>query len=179
MEWREIQGFPNYKISSTGEVWSKHLNRPMKPYIINSGYLAIDLRKNNERHKKLIHRLVATAFCEGKTVDKEVNHIDGNRLNNLYSNLEWVTRKENIHHNIKRGVFDVETAQKVAWEKNKKPIIMLDPDTREEIREFESQREAKDYLGLGKTASLTGALTGKRRIRYGYAWKFKNSDDIV
>lgn len=179
MRWKTITGNENYKISECGRVYSNHVNREMKTYIINSGYKAIKLANNGESKSELIHRLVAKEFCEGYSPELDVNHIDGNKLNNHYSNLEWVTRKENIHHNMKRGVFDVETAQKVAWEKNKKPVIMLDPDTGEELMEFESQKEAKDYLNLGKTASLTDALNGTRRIRFGYGWKFKNSEDIV
>ena len=46
-----------------------------------------------------MHRLVANAFCDGRSSErKEVNHIDGNKENNKYTNLEWVTPKENMRH---------------------------------------------------------------------------------
>lgn len=47
----------------------------------------------------LIHRIVAEHFCLGKTEERcHVNHIDRNRLNNNYTNLEWCTNKENALH---------------------------------------------------------------------------------
>ena len=49
----------------------------------------------------MIHRLVAEAFISNPEDKREVNHKDGNRLNNCADNLEWVTRSENQIHSYK------------------------------------------------------------------------------
>lgn len=58
-------------------------------------------QKNYEKYwrKTKVHRLVAIAFCDGRSEERnEVNHIDYNRTNNYYKNLEWVTHRENVQH---------------------------------------------------------------------------------
>ena len=69
-----------------------------KPRINNSGYKRVCLKINGEYKEKLVHRLVAETFIPSKKRCKLVNHIDGNRLNNHVSNLEWVTHKQNMRH---------------------------------------------------------------------------------
>lgn len=173
---KDIKGYENiYKITKDGKVFSVRANRFLKTWIINSGYEAIDLRLDGVLDKKLVHRIVATAFCSGKEPGLDVNHIDGDRLHNHYSNLEWVTRKENIHHNMKRGVFDVKTAQAVAHEKNKKRIAALDKVSGEIIKEFGSIDEARTWAG--KNPNLNRAFTSGG-IAAGYKWKLLD-DDIV
>ena len=60
--------------------------------------------ENNEGTSKYIHRLVATAFIPNLDNLAEVNHIDGNRLNNHVSNLEWVSRISNAQHAVQTGL---------------------------------------------------------------------------
>lgn len=69
-----------------------------------AGYRMISTKIHGKRRTLLIHRLVALAclpLIDGKA---EVNHKDGNKANNLYTNLEWVTKSENIKHAIKSGL---------------------------------------------------------------------------
>lgn len=63
-----------------------------------NGYLAIDSSINGKRKILYVHRLVAKYFIENPADRNEVNHKDGNKLNNYYENLEWCTHGENMKH---------------------------------------------------------------------------------
>lgn len=99
--WLDIRDHPNYEVSNVGRVRNKKTNRLLKPVINREGgYYRVSL--NGIRY--YIHRLVADAFFDGDHRDMDVNHIDGDRLNNNLSNLEWCTRKENIQHAFINGL---------------------------------------------------------------------------
>lgn len=97
--WKTITNFENYEVSNYGQVRSKQYskNRILKPEILK-GYLRVTFSKNNMQTRFLVHRLVASNFIENLDQKKCVNHIDGNKLNNNLSNLEWVTYSENEIH---------------------------------------------------------------------------------
>ena len=101
--WKPIKGFePYYQISNLGQV--SNYRKILKPFISNSGYKVIDLRVNGLRTKYLIHRLVAEHFLDNPNGYRYVNHIDGNKSNNVVSNLEWCTNSENILHARRTGL---------------------------------------------------------------------------
>lgn len=87
----EIPNFPNYAVSEYGDVYNILRGYKLNP-IRNDirGYLAVRLYNNRGSKLFQVHRLVADAFVDGKS-DKNtcVRHIDGNWLNNHYSNLKW------------------------------------------------------------------------------------------
>ena len=87
----------NYKIESSGKVFSKVLKKELSPYSNGLGYQAIKLIVDGKRKQFYVHRLVAQQFI-GETEGKVVNHIDSNKSNNDVSNLEIVTQKENQQH---------------------------------------------------------------------------------
>ena len=98
-----VVGFEEYyEVSSLGRV--SNYRKIMTAYVINSGYEVIDFRINNNRHKRLVHRIVAEAFIPNPECKKEVNHKDGNKRNNAVDNLEWVTSSENKQHAINTGL---------------------------------------------------------------------------
>ena len=111
--WKDIDGFPGYKVSSLGNVCSCKNNRhglcdicrPLKPAIDTStGYLKVNLRDDTKGHTKPIHKLVAEAFCDRHDDRAVVNHIDGDKLNNRADNLEWVSNSENVKHAFALGL---------------------------------------------------------------------------
>lgn len=118
MKWAVVKNFEGfYEVSNTGLVRSINRiivdkNGKIKPYkgrlltttVSNSGYFGLKLHKDNKRIFKYIHRLVCEAFVVNPNNLLEVNHIDGNKLNNTDGNLEWVTRRENNRHAIQSGL---------------------------------------------------------------------------
>lgn len=95
--WKDIEGFDGYQISTWGNVRNKH-GQILKPYRNDKGYLKIGLMKNGKNHKKRINRLVAKAFITNPYDLPQVNHKDGNKENNSYTNLEWTTNEINAKH---------------------------------------------------------------------------------
>jgi hypothetical protein len=85
----------------------KSITHMYEPFISNTGYQRVGLTKNGLNKKYLIHRLVAMYYVNNKNPKKYniVNHLDGNKLNNHYSNLEWCTHKQNMQHAKKLGLF--------------------------------------------------------------------------
>lgn len=74
-------------------------------------YLAVSYMENGKQKHEYVHRLVASAFIPNPHNKPEVNHKDGNKSNNDISNLEWVTRKENVHHAIENKLIDLAAYQ--------------------------------------------------------------------
>lgn len=106
--WKNINGYEHYQVSNLGNVRS--LNRTvvningvksklkgklLKPQKYSNGYLFVKLGRGESY---LVHRLVASAFIINADDFSQVNHIDGDKSNNKYSNLEWVSCSQNHKH---------------------------------------------------------------------------------
>ena len=104
--WVRIPDWPDYAVSGDGQVMrltptSNRHNREgmlLKPYLMKIGYHQITLAKKGKQEKFYIHRLVADAFVPNPENKPEVNHVDGNKANSHFSNLERATHQENIQH---------------------------------------------------------------------------------
>lgn len=79
----------------------------LSPWKNGRGYLFVAIKMLDKRPKFLVSRLVASAFCEGFSPELTVNHIDGNKENNLPSNLEWVTKEDNTRHEWRTGLVNL------------------------------------------------------------------------
>lgn len=103
--FKDIIGWEyGYMISNTGEVYSKKNDKILKTTISKTGYHQITLRKHGIAYCFKIHRLVATAFIPNPNEYPIINHIDGNKLNNNYLNLEWCTYSYNTIHAYDNGL---------------------------------------------------------------------------
>ncbi|MDJ0899829.1 MAG: NUMOD4 domain-containing protein [Xenococcus sp. MO_188.B8] len=102
--YKLIPGFPNYEVSNLGNVRNKKIGKVLKLYHSNNGYLTVGFTISGKKKRLLIHRLVAKTFLDNPTCSPEVNHIDGNRLNNALTNLEWISSSNNRIHAYKSGL---------------------------------------------------------------------------
>lgn len=98
--WKKVEGFENYEVSNYGNVRNSKTKKEKKCNLNTQGYLQTQLSKNNVRKNFRINRLVAITFIPNENNYTQVNHIDGNKLNNHVDNLEWCLPKENIRHAI-------------------------------------------------------------------------------
>lgn len=98
-----ITGFEHlYKISNLGRVMTLHRKNYQKILspAIGKGYLQVCLRNKKLKKTVTIHRLVALAFIPNNDNKEQVDHIDGNKLNNNVENLRWSTAFENTHNPV-------------------------------------------------------------------------------
>jgi hypothetical protein len=127
----------NYKVNENGYI---------RVYIYNKTYA--------------LHRLIALAFVENIDNKEQVNHIDGNKLNNSVANLEWVTNRENQIHKFKIGLGNNHTRK----------IVQYDLEMNK-IKEFESIIGASKELDIGKT-NIMGVLINRRKTTGGFVFKY-------
>ena len=107
-----------------------------------------------------LHRLIAFAFLENPDNKEQVNHIDGNKLNNRVDNLEWITNIENQIHKFKAGLGNSFTRK----------IIQYDLEMNE-LNKFNSIVTASKILNIGKS-NILGALKNRRKTAGGFIFKY-------
>lgn len=117
--WKAIPGFEGlYEASSLGRIRSldrlvvrvdgrtrRQCGRVLKQTPM-SGYLMVSLSVSAVRTVDLVHRLVASAFCEKPDGCEVINHLDADKSNNVPTNLEWTTSKKNTAHAVGLGLMN-------------------------------------------------------------------------
>lgn len=146
-----------YNIHYRGVVISNKTNKVLKPGRGGNGYLTVALNGKS----KYIHRLVAEAFIPNPGKYKCINHKDGNKLNNHYSNLEWCTSSENNSHAIRTGLKRHKTKAK--------PVIKYDLDMNE-IKRYKSIRSVPN----AHSTSISKVCKGKLESHKGFIYKYQN-----
>lgn len=102
--WKEIPNYEGlYQISNFGNVKSLISNKILKPSKDRFGYVRFNALKDKKQKTLRIHRLVMEIF-NPINITMQVNHIDGNKLNNNINNLEWCTDSDNKKHAYKLGL---------------------------------------------------------------------------
>lgn len=135
--------------------------------IDSGGYLRVFI--GGRRYRP--HRFIAELFVPNPENKPEINHKDGNKLNNRADNLEWATRSENMKHAYKLGLQKSSEKQKQAvskWNKEHRIKKVYQYDTEGNLLNcFKSQQEAAKILNLSE-ASISRILNGQRNNRKGY-----------
>jgi hypothetical protein len=167
---KEIEGYPQYKITEDGEVWSyqKNTPRPLKPGVSKLGYKLVCLGRNNP---KTLHRLLAKTFIPNPENKPCVNHIDGNKLNNNLSNLEWVSYSENNKHAFKTGL-RIPSPSYGGKHGCANPVIQYDL-AGNELNRFSCIVDAEKHLGIAKS-NISAVCRGKHKSCLGFKWKYSN-----
>lgn len=171
--WKDIEGYEGlYQISNTGLVKSfkkcqgrGYYNTPfhfLKPSLSTNGYYDVTLYKEpKNRHKVLVHKLVAQAFIPNPDNHPCVNHKDENKLNNNVNNLEWCTYGYNNAYG---------TARIRGIEKRSKKIAQYTLEG-QQIATYMSAHVAARLLGVSAT-DIFYCCSGKSDVAYGYRWVY-------
>lgn len=187
--WKDVEGFNGYQISNLGRVKSYYNNTTIiRKTSVVCGYKHLMLSKNKKKYNFYIHKLVANAFIPNPENKPEVNHIDGNKLNNNISNLEWVTRKENCQHAWKTGLCEHNHMILKTRDYSKlrqftklwsKPIYSSKLNMQFESVRYASRYIQKTYHSNVNTGtikvSIADLLKGKKQTSiYDYGWSYIN-----
>ncbi|MET3559316.1 hypothetical protein ABID29_002470 [Streptococcus rupicaprae] len=190
--WKTVKGYEGlYEVSNLGRVKSLDKivpkwdgvrllkGRILKGSVTQFGYHKVILTKNKHRRTIFVHRLVAEAFLENDNpkIKTQVNHIDGDKLNNETGNLEWVSASENIKHAFSIGIKKVSKKQTEAiknlGENSNKRVLQLNPEG-QIIQEWHSITEASKILNINMS-SISMCCHGKRNLAGGFKWKYINN----
>lgn len=162
---KRLKNFPMYLIDENGSIFSEYSKKYLKTHLNNRGYVVCQLRDINSKNCiVLVHRLVAKTFIPNKFAEQlEVNHKDGNKLNNNVDNLEWCTRKENIRHGIQNGL--------ISQLMSKRSILQYDLKNHF-MKKWKSTVEIESVLGYNHS-NIVNCCKNRYKQAYGYIWRYE------
>lgn len=182
--WKDVKGFEGlYQVSNFGNVKSaeRFVNhskgglQKRKSYIlkpkINKGYCHVYLCKESKHTTLKVHRLVALHFIDNPDNKPEVNHIDGNKLNNNVWNLEWCTKSENGLHSFRVLGRIAPFLDKTGILHPRSKCVVQYAKSGEFISEYSSLREAGRITKINN-ADISSCCNNKLKSAGGYVWKF-------
>jgi len=160
-QWKPIKGYEKqYQINEIGEVKNQR-GHILSPHSDKDGYFRVDLYKHNERKKFGVHQLVARNFVSGNFEGAVVNHKDENKRNNHFSNLEWISAKENTNYGLGIRRRSITQGKRVAQMDQDGMIIAV----------FASTADAEKSTGVHHT-HVSMAANGKVKTAKGFRWKY-------
>lgn len=146
LRWTAVHEFPQYKVSSTGQVFGSR-GWLLTGEVIPAGYRVVFLYQNGKCYPRYVHALVAGAFIGARPDGMTINHKDGDKLNNAMSNLEYVSMSDNVQH-----AYDTGLALRLTGEQNGRAVLTAEQVG--EIRKLagiETQSAVAERFGISRT----------------------------
>lgn len=184
--WKPIKGYEGlYEISNLGRVKSLGREKRMgycyglhtiKERILSQyssyDYKRINLSKEGKIKHFQVHRLVADAFLEKPDGEVEIDHIDGDKSNNIVDNLRWVTHYENIHNPIsmekKKKNYRIGKQKEGGLSHKAKKVVAVNMMTGDVLK-FDAIVEATKFL----RNKISECVRGKSKYHRGYKWYYE------
>lgn len=157
---KQMIDFPDYYADEYGNVYNK-FGHKMSPFVDSVGYYQLNLRKDKKICHVRPHRHIYEAFYGKIPKGMQINHIDGNKLNNKLDNLEIVTNSENTKHGYNNGLYH-------SVHRNI-PIDVYDKNGNY-IKTYNSIRQASLDLGINRK-TLSSILFNGKSNNYNYEFK--------
>lgn len=174
--WRDIPGYKNlYQISDQGRVRSLKFGKEkiLSPGLNKNGYYHIALCLNGKIRRFFVHRLVAMTFIFNPENKDCVDHINGVRSDNRLENLRFCTKKENSNFPLARKN---NSDSKLNNPKLLKPVLQIDKNTGDVIKEYSSINEASREANV-HNSSISHCCSSnskkKQKTAGGFIWKYK------
>ena len=125
MEWKDVIGYENYyQVSEFGDIKNAKTGIIRKTRINQKhGYIDVDLYKDGKCSWKRVHRIVAEAFIPNPDELPIVMHLDNNKINNHYTNLQWGTISDNTKQAFDDGL--LETSKQYELYNDDEQILIL------------------------------------------------------
>lgn len=166
-EWRNVYGYEGlYEVSNYGRVRRKDNSAVLDGNVNSYGYKTVGLSNYYGRKNVKVHRLVALAFIPNPECKRNVNHIDGNKLNNYVNNLEWATHGENISHAM--NILGVDYSSK--------PVVQLSKSGNF-VAIHKDISHAARMMG-GHSQHIGACCSGSVPSAYNFCWKFVDSEKL-
>lgn len=161
----KIRGYEGlYDITEDGIVTNLKTGNILDGSVNSYGYRVVSLHKNGKRKICKVHRLLATTFIPNPNNYSDVNHIDGNKLNNSLDNLEWCSRSMNNAH--ARDILNLDYSIK--------PVVQSTMDGKV-IAIWASATAAATFVN-GNSTLIQACCAGSATSAYGYQWEYANID---
>lgn len=169
--WKDVVGYEGlYQVSNLGRVRSTdkydrlgrfHTGKILAIKDNGAGYLTLPLNRDGKHKMMLVHRMVAKAFVDNPNGYPQVNHIDGDKTNNVFTNLEWCTQSHNVKHAVNLGLHT---------EFGQKKVVCLETGMI-----FNSTVEAEKWVGIKPGNSRISSCCYQRRGAKtcgGFHWRY-------